>query len=279
MKLFRVIGTTDIDDHGTKHAIADIDPFIFLDDAIIEGKLSSSFQKHPHTGLTAVTYLLEGTAHAWDNIHGETPDLNRAGGVYCVNTGRGIVHGEAPVDQIQKIRLLQMWYNPGIYDLPLPMANYQLFQPDELPIYEDEKLWAKIIIGEGFNFSSPVLSQWPIQYLHIKLAPQQTYTLKISDSNWTGFIYVINGKGKFGVNEVIGTDQQCLVLGSEKTSSIQINNIDQIPLEFILATGKPHHKTFVKLLGHSGAIVADTEAHARTWMKKYEDDPAHFGCV
>ena len=33
------------------------------------------------------------------------------------------------------------------------------------------------------------------------------------------------------------------------------------PLEFILATGKPHHKPFVKLLGHGGAIVADTDRY------------------
>jgi hypothetical protein len=48
-------------------------------------------------------------------------------------------------------------------------------------------------------------------------------------------------------------------------------------LEFVLAAGKPHHKAFVKLLGHGGAIVADKETHARTWMQQYEKDPEHFG--
>lgn len=277
MNLYRVIGTVDIDGNGTEHSIADIDPFIFLDDASIEGTLSSSFQKHPHTGLTAVTYVLEGTVHAWDNIHGATPELNRAGGVYCVDAGRGIVHGEAPIEGVRKVRLLQMWYNPGLYDLLLPEASYQLFQPNEMPIYEDEKVWVKVIIGEGFNLISPVLNSWPIQYLHVKLAPQQTYTLKMPDPTWQGFIYVISGQGKFGANEVLGSAQRCLVLGSERNGSIQINNMHSAPLEFVLASGKPHHKAFVKLLGHGGAIVADTETHARTWMQQYEKDPEHFG--
>ena len=277
MQLFRVIGSVDIDGNGTTHEITHVDPFIFLDDAIIEGELPASFNKHPHAGLTAVTYLLEGTAHAWDNIHGATPDLNHAGGVYCVDAARGIVHGEAPIEGMRKIRLFQMWYNPGIYDLPLPQASHQLFQPNDLPVYEDTQLRAKIIIGSGFGLASPVHTRWPIQYLHIKLAPRQTYILQIHDPIWQGFIYVISGRGKFGINEVSGEPQQCLVLGSEAETSIQIENLNDEPLTFIMATGKPHHKAFVKLLGHGGAIVADTEAHARTLMHEYETKTALFG--
>lgn len=107
-RVLRVIGSVDIDGQGVEHDIVDIDPFLLLDESLIDGKLSTSFRKHPHTGLVAVTYLLEGTAHAWDNIHGATPDLNRAGGVYCVDAGRGIVHGEAPIEGIRCVRLLQL---------------------------------------------------------------------------------------------------------------------------------------------------------------------------
>ena len=277
MQLFRVIGTVDIDGQGTEHEIAQVDPFLFLDDAIIEGELPTAFKKHPHTGLTAVTYLLEGTARAWDNLHGDAPDLNRAGGVYCVAAGKGIVHGEVPAQGMRRLRILQMWYNPGIYRSPLPEACYQLFQPDELPVYENDTLWAKVIIGTGFNLTSPVASDWPIQYLHIKLGAKQIHHFIIPNENWQGFIYIISGKGKFGVNENIGISQQCLILGLEEATRIPIENMDDTPLEFILATGKPHHKTFVKLLGHGGAIVADSEAHARAAMRQYEADPEHFG--
>lgn len=275
--LHRVIGTLDIDGHGTAHSVADVDPFLLLDESRVEGNVSSSFKKHPHTGLTAVTYLLEGTAHAWDNINGATTDLNRAGGVYCVSAGRGVVHGEAPIEGMRKVRLLQLWLNPGIYELPLPQANYQLFQPDELPVYQDDKVWAKVIIGEGFHLASPVVSHWPIQYLHIKLATQQSFTFEMPDPAFQGFIYILNGQGKFGSNEALGKEQQCLVLGTEPSTAIQISNTDSNPLEFVLATGKPHHKPFFKLLGHGGAIVADTALRARSWMKAYEADPEHFG--
>lgn len=278
MQLFRVIGTTDIDGSGIQHELSDIDPFIFLDDALIEGELTTSFNKHPHTGLAAISYLLKGTGHAWDNIHGATPDLNRAGGVYCINSGKGVVHGEAPIEGVRKLRLLQLWFNPGIYDSPLPQAQYQLFQPNELPIYEDDKLWVKIIIGTGFGCTSPVESVWPIQYLHVKLTPKQEHIFQIAELDWQGFIYIINGNGEFGTNKISGSVEQCLVIGSEASDTIPIKNVGQSSLEFILATGKPHHKPFVKLLGHGGAIVADTEKNARDFMRQYERDPEHFGC-
>ena len=277
MNLSRVIGTVDIDGQGTKHAIADIDPFIFLDDATIQGELNSSFKKHPHTGLAAVTYLLEGTAHAWDNIHGATPDLNHAGGVYCVDSGSGIVHGEAPIEGVRKVRLLQMWFNPGLDQLPLPKASYQLFQPDQLPIYQDEQLWAKVIIGTAFDLGSPVASRWPIQYLHLKLSPHHQFTMNIPSESWQGFMYIIHGQGKFGNNEIIGQPMDCLVLGSELSNEIQVENTSEQTLEFIFATGKPHQQAFAKLLGHGGAIVADTAENARKWMQTYENDPTHFG--
>jgi redox-sensitive bicupin YhaK (pirin superfamily) len=205
LNLFRVVGTTDLDGRGTKHAISDVDPILFLDDAKLEGNISTAFAKHPHTGLTAVTYLLEGTMHAWDNLHGETKDLNHAGGVYIIDSGRGVVHGEAPTSENRKVRLLQMWFNPGIYQSPLPEASYQLFQPEELPIFADENLWAKVIIGKCFGISSPVQIRWPLLYLHLKLTRSQSYTLELPDKNWNGFIYVIKGAGRFGDNQMTGT--------------------------------------------------------------------------
>ncbi len=145
MQFYRVIGSLDMNRRGVEHSIADIDPFIFLDDALIEGDLSSVFHKHPHAGLAAVTYLLEGTARAWDNIHGASPRPNQAGGVYCLHAGRGVVHGEAPYEGIKKIRLLQMWFNLGIDALPLPMAQTQLYEPSELPVFQDDHgmIWTK----------------------------------------------------------------------------------------------------------------------------------------
>lgn len=276
MRLFRVIGTVDIDGKGTLHEIGAVDPFIFLDDGLVEGELPVTFSKHPHQGLTAVTYLLEGTSHAWDNKHGNTPDLNHAGGVYFINSGKGVVHGEAPTTGVRKLRTLQLWFNPGIYQRPLPDASYQLYQPAELPVYQDDKLWARVIIGAGFDLQSPVNCPWPLQYMHIKLQASD-YQFSLPDPTWQGFIYVIQGEGVFGEEETHANAQTCLVLDSQRETELPIKNTGEGTLEFIIATGKAHNKGFYKLLGHGGAIVADTEENARQAMLEYEADPESYG--
>ena len=86
--------------------------------------------------------------------------------------------------------------------------------------------------------------------------------------------YTISGQGKFGKNKIIGKPKQCLVLGSELSEEIQLENTGSETLEVILATGRPHQRPFTKLLGFGGAIIADTVANARKWMQAYEEDPA-----
>jgi hypothetical protein len=102
---WRIIGTKDVDDNGTQHGIAALDPFIFLDESLNPagvGGLGNG--KHPHAGLSAFTYLspdLEGTEsgliHAWDNMNGDV-EPHRAGSIYIINAGRGalLVCGARP---------------------------------------------------------------------------------------------------------------------------------------------------------------------------------------
>ena len=277
LRLSRVIGTIDIEGKGTSHSLFDVDPFIFLDDAFIQNSSSSSFKKHPHSGLIAVTYLLEGSINAWDNIYGDVPDLNHAGGAYCVHTGQGIVHGEKPVAGINKIRLLQLWIQSPLTYTCLPKASYQIFQPNEIPLFANEDFSVKVIIGEAYGLTSPVNTLQPLQYLHIKLKTKESKNFNIVDNNWTGFIYILNGNGQFGSNAINGISQQCLVLGNENSNIIPIQNTASYDLEFIIATGRPNNRPYVKLLGHGGAFITDTQEQARSVMSKYKKDHDNFG--
>ena len=48
-------------------------------------------------------------------------------------------------------------------------------------------------------------------------------------------------------------------------------------MEVVFATGVPMNKPWVKLLGHDGAIIANTEEEARNFMKEFEKDQENFG--
>ncbi|MDF1761234.1 MAG: pirin family protein [Coxiellaceae bacterium] len=272
-QIFRVIGTTDIDGQGTQHEIDAIDPFIFLDEAIIN-QSGTTFSPHPHTGLAAVSHIFSGEIKAWDNLNGESGENNQAGGLYYINSGRGVVHSEVAT---KPTHWVQLWLNPGIYDRPLAQAHTQLIKPDAMPMYADDDMTIRVLIGEAYGCSSPVDSGWPVLYLRVVLKANTTKAINLEHKDWNGFIYVLNGKGKFGSTAIEATYQNILSFDTRESTSIEITNVMDSELVFMLALGKPHNKEFKKLLGHGGAIVADTEKNARETMSAFEADKDNFG--
>lgn len=137
---WRIIGTKDVDDKGTKHAISALDPFIFLDESLNPagvGGLGNG--KHPHAGLSAFTYLspdLEGTEsgliHAWDNVNGDM-EPHRAGSIYIINAGRGALHHEANMTPRGSMHQFQLWVRAAE---PLPPASYQLHHKEVVPVVQ-----------------------------------------------------------------------------------------------------------------------------------------------
>lgn len=275
-KIYRVIGTVDMDGNGTKHSIGNIDPFIFLDEAIMT-KEGTTFFKHPHSGLSAISFILSGEIQAWDNFSGYSKVNNKAGGIYYINSGRGVVHSESGVNLKDNLHWLQLWINPGIYGHPLPKASTQLVLPSAIPKYTEKGMCISILIGKIKNLTSPVNSDWPILYMHCSISPKTEKELDLNHTDWNGFVYILNGQGHFGENKISGKYQDSLEFNTKKSTQLKIFNNSSLELNFVLAIGKPHNKDFFKLLGHGGAIVADTVDNARESMLRFEQDPENYG--
>ncbi|MDF1795116.1 MAG: pirin family protein [Coxiellaceae bacterium] len=272
-EIYRVIGTTDIDGKGTDHEISAIDPFIFLDEAIIN-EAGTTFSPHPHAGLAAVSHIFSGEIKAWDNLNGESAENNQAGGLYYINSGRGVVHSEIAA---KPTHWLQLWLNPGVYNKPLPQAYAQLISPDLTPIYADDDMTIRVLMGDAYNCSSQVISDWPVLYMRVVIKANKTKEINLEHNNWNGFVYVIEGSGFFGANEDKAAYQNLLIFDTKESTSLTVSNAMDSDLVFMLALGKPHNKDFSKLLGHGGAVVADTEESAREAMTAFEADEDNFG--
>jgi redox-sensitive bicupin YhaK (pirin superfamily) len=275
-EIWRVIGTTDIKNQGTAHAIAHIDPIIFLDEAKLHGNVPTAFKKHPHMGLAAISYLIEGEFTAWDNLNGVLPEKTRVGGVYYINSGRGVVHGEASAEENRNAHWFQLWINPGVHKKPLPKASYQLYQPQDIPIYEENKLKVRVVVGSAYGQTSPVKSDISLQYLHIQMDANTKKYFELPDSKWQGFIYIIKGSGAFGEDKTLGEAQHCLILENDLQTEIEIKSDDHL-LEFILVSGLPHQRGSYKLLGHGGALVSDTKEDLYAAMKRFSIEGENFG--
>lgn len=255
---YRVIGTVDVNGKGMEHPLADVDPFIFLDETCMRGDEAWPFPKHPHAGLVAMTYMLNGEIQPWDSINGKQPFTNRAGGLYYINSGSGLQHEEEPMIASGALRWLQCWINPDIYKDELPAPTTQLIKPEAVPVVELPQGNIRVVIGNAFNQTSPAKPDWPIQYLHVYIKPNQSLELPIPDADWQGFIYILGGHGVFGANQMQGVLRDCLVLGNETSQSVQVTNSGNDVLEFVFLCGKPHRKPFYKFLVDGGAIITKT---------------------
>jgi len=266
---YRVIGSVDIDGKGRAHDLAAVDPFIFLDETCLRSDSSWPFPKHPHCGLVAMTYLLSGELRSWDNVHGTQPLSNRAGGLYYINSGRGIIHEEQPISGGDDLRWLQLWVNPGVSTSDLPVASTQLILPEQIPVYQSDEAIVRIVIGSAFCLQSPLNPDWPIQYLHVCLNPGASITLPIPTKTWQGFFYILQGSGQFGTTGITGKLRDCLVLGNEMTDDVEVSNNQGDVLEFVFLCGQAHQKSFYKLLSGGGALIAESEAMVRAAGERY----------
>jgi redox-sensitive bicupin YhaK (pirin superfamily) len=130
---------------------------------------SIDVRPHPHIGLSTVTYLFQGEIMHRDSLGSEQPI--RPGEVNWMTAGRGITHSE----RFERARLeggpmhgLQAW-------VALPLEDEET-DPDfahhgveDLPTYQSEGVWARLVAGEAFGAKSAVKTHSPMFYVHWSL--------------------------------------------------------------------------------------------------------------
>jgi redox-sensitive bicupin YhaK (pirin superfamily) len=312
---YRIIGSTDIDGKGTNHALASLDPFVFLDESLNPaGVAGLGGGGHPHAGLTAITYLnpnrlgsssANGALQPWDNFNATNQPVNNAGGVYVIASGRGVVHDERNITSSGVMHQFQLWVDPGHKsyasnnetedsNLNLPVAQASLHPPKDIPIARGDDLggdssgagdasWCRVIIGSQFGHTSPTAS--PIiggmLYLHLSLPASGSTVVKIP-AGFRGIALCIEGEALIGATKTHLSKRDAAVLspgiineGSELVISNPGNNEE---MQVLLAAGPPQHSgPLYKSLGNGGAIFAASEDAARVCMKRFEADPDNFG--
>jgi redox-sensitive bicupin YhaK (pirin superfamily) len=153
-----------------------VGPFVFFDHMgpvnMAPGlPRSVDVRPHPHIGLSTVTYLFDGEIMHRDSLATEQPI--RPGEVNWMTAGRGITHSE----RFEKARAeggrmhgIQAW-------VALPEEEEER-EPgfwhhgsDDLPVIEEDGLWARLIAGEAMGLAARVKTHSPMFYLHCDLLP------------------------------------------------------------------------------------------------------------
>ncbi len=152
-----------------------IGPFIFFDHL---GPVefppgiprSVDVRPHPHIGLSTATYLFAGEIIHRDSLRSEQPI--RPGEVNWMTAGSGITHSERferARAQGDTLHGIQAWVAlPKEEEETAPRFSHH--GAADLPTYEGEGLWARLVAGAAFGVRAPVNTFSPLFYVHWRLA-------------------------------------------------------------------------------------------------------------
>jgi redox-sensitive bicupin YhaK (pirin superfamily) len=150
-----------------------VGPFIFFDHfgpvTEMPGE-NHDVRPHPHIGLATVTYLFEGAMMHRDSLG--TEQRIEPGAINWMTAGRGIVHSERKPEDLRNEAYvahgLQLW-------AALPLQHEEV-EPsfvhtpaDAIPQVDMPGAQVRVLVGEAFGVSSPVVAYSRTLYLDVRL--------------------------------------------------------------------------------------------------------------
>ena len=143
-----------------------VDPFILLHHAgpknqIPGGKSVMEVGAHPHRGFEPVSFIFKGAIEHKDSRGNHS--VIYEGGVQWMTAGMGIMHSEGPpqafIEKGGEYEMIQLWINLPSH-LKMVQPNYQGFQKEEIPFFEDEagNVRLNIVSGEYKGVKGPINS-------------------------------------------------------------------------------------------------------------------------
>jgi redox-sensitive bicupin YhaK (pirin superfamily) len=170
---------------------------------------SVDVRPHPHIGLSTVTYLFDGEITHRDSVGSEiaiTP-----GEMNWMTAGRGITHSER-FDRLRRtggaMHGIQAWVGLPTADEETDPA-FAHHGPEDLPTYESDGLWARLIAGEAFGAKAKVKVHSPMFYAHWRLQAGAKAQLPAEYPERAAFVVA----GQVGVDGRAFSPGQMLVFG------------------------------------------------------------------
>lgn len=134
-------------------------PLVLVDHFVMTG---STFELHPHAGMSAVTVLFEDT-QGWMSSHDSVHNDHRIdpGELHWTLAGKGIVHTQQPEGDHARLDGLQLFVN-----LPRRLKRIEpatmLVRAHDVPVIEGTGIRLRVLTGELDGKTSPLLTPEPI---------------------------------------------------------------------------------------------------------------------
>lgn len=189
-----------------------VGPFIFWDQMgpgeFLTGQ-GIDVRPHPHIGLSTVTYLFDGSMDHKDSLGNDMRIV--PGDLNLMTAGSGIVHSERTGHDVRQnpSRLfgIQSWIaQPKHHENGA--ADFKHTPKSKLPVFDDNGIKGRVILGHFQGVSSPVETQWETLYVDLQL--KSNSQIDIPKSTEERAVYVLNGR--IEISQMTYDPQQMMVL-------------------------------------------------------------------
>ena len=247
-------------------SLREFDPFLLLDEMgpiMLSPGQAKGAPDHPHRGFETVTYMLDGVFEHKDS-QGHAGKLN-PGDVQWMTAGSGVIHSEMPEKEFLakggRLHGFQLWVNLPKKDKMIK-PRYQDVPASKIPVAQENGVSVKVIAGDSMGKSAVIDTKIPIMYLHYTLQ-SGAKTTQIIPQNYNAFVYVIDGEGLFGSDNVPARKEQ-VVLFKQDGSEITIQALDNT-LSVLLIAGM----SIGEPIARYGPFVMNTEQEIREAILDY----------
>jgi len=123
------------------------DPFLMLDEIRSDDPddFIAGFPPHPHRGIETLTYMRVGGIRHEDHM-GNTGQV-LSGGAQWMRAGRGVIHGEMPLKEHDKMHGFQLWINLNSQN-KMTDPDYRDVPKEEIQHVETSQYHAHIMAGQ-----------------------------------------------------------------------------------------------------------------------------------
>ncbi len=239
------------------------DPFLLIDEIRSDDPddFIAGFPPHPHRGIETLTYMRVGGIRHEDNMGNVGQVLG--GGAQWMSAGRGVIHGEMPLKEHDKMHGFQLWINLNSKN-KMNKPQYRDVPSGEIPHVNNEGFLAHVIAGswllDGKEYLGP-LNQLEAQsaYLDLELAANGQFSQEIPKGHQ---VVVMVYEGSLSSDQIIKAQQTALF---SNEGELQLSS--EKGAKALILHGLPHKEP----IANYGPFVMNTKEEIDQAIKDYQD--------
>lgn len=239
------------------------DPFLLLDEIRSDDPddFIAGFPPHPHRGIETLTYIRQGGIQHEDHMGNKGEVLS--GGAQWMSAGRGVIHGEMPLKENDRMHGFQLWINLSAAN-KMKQPDYRDVPAEEIPKVATDEFHVSVIAGhwhlDGKDVQGPLDKlEAEVAYLDVELPENGTFNHVIPDGHQV-VVYVYDGEMESG--HPIKSQQMATFSDSGNIDLTSANGG-----KALLLHGRPHREP----IANYGPFVMNTMEEIEQAIQDYQN--------